>query len=224
MQGRHSFYYWDRDTNEVTPCSIETWGTQMQDGTNRVNFWSTDSPWGGQDIQVSTVFLGVDHNFSTTGPPILWETMIFGMPEESDLNERMWRYASYREAYDGHQSAVRQVKRFLATKRNGVTHEFDFVIKPDWDEMARLVMNKISGIEIDRRSWRMAPEDFDVVKDKHVEIAKLIVEQYERYLLRKGRVIIRKDDLTELAKLLGPMRGALVKRINAILGRSDENV
>lgn len=29
------------------------------------------------DLMVSTVFLGLDHNFGD-GPPILWETMVFG--------------------------------------------------------------------------------------------------------------------------------------------------
>jgi len=29
---------------------------------------------------VSTVFIGVDHNFSEDGPPILWESMVFGGP------------------------------------------------------------------------------------------------------------------------------------------------
>lgn len=28
--------------------------------------------------RVSTVFLGLDHNFDPAGPPILWETVIFG--------------------------------------------------------------------------------------------------------------------------------------------------
>ena len=30
------------------------------------------------DADVSTVFLALDHRFSGDGPPILWETMIFG--------------------------------------------------------------------------------------------------------------------------------------------------
>jgi hypothetical protein len=30
------------------------------------------------DGEVSTVFLGIDHNFSGAGEPVLWETMIFG--------------------------------------------------------------------------------------------------------------------------------------------------
>ena len=30
------------------------------------------------EVSVSTVFLGIDHNFVDEGPPILWETMVFG--------------------------------------------------------------------------------------------------------------------------------------------------
>jgi hypothetical protein len=29
------------------------------------------------EVWISTVFLGIDHNFSGEGPPILWETMTF---------------------------------------------------------------------------------------------------------------------------------------------------
>lgn len=29
-------------------------------------------------VKVSTVFLGLNHRFSSKGPPILWETMVFG--------------------------------------------------------------------------------------------------------------------------------------------------
>jgi len=30
------------------------------------------------DVRVSTTFLGLDHNFFGDGPPLLFETMIFG--------------------------------------------------------------------------------------------------------------------------------------------------
>jgi hypothetical protein len=37
---------------------------------------------------VSTVFLGVDHNFSLTGKvsPVLWETMVFGGTLDQEMN------------------------------------------------------------------------------------------------------------------------------------------
>ena len=35
-----------------------------------------------ENVRVSTVFLGIDHNFLDDGPPILFETMVFGLKEE----------------------------------------------------------------------------------------------------------------------------------------------
>lgn len=52
-------------------------------------------------ITVSTVFLGVDHNWGE-GPPVLFETMIFGGPE----NEYQERYCTWEEAEEGHKRAV----------------------------------------------------------------------------------------------------------------------
>ena len=56
-------------------------------------------------VRVSTVFLGINHNFRG-GDPILFETMIFGGP----LNDEQWRYATYAEAERGHQEAITQAK------------------------------------------------------------------------------------------------------------------
>jgi hypothetical protein len=55
---------------------------------------------GGGEILVSTVFLGLDHNFSGIGPPVLWETLVFGGP----LDEEMHRYTSREAALAGHQA------------------------------------------------------------------------------------------------------------------------
>lgn len=52
-------------------------------------------------VEVSTVFLGLDHQWGD-GPPILFETMIFGGPR----NQTQWRYATWDEAVDGHAYAV----------------------------------------------------------------------------------------------------------------------
>jgi len=53
---------------------------------------------------VSTVFLGVDHAFHG-GPPVLWETIIFGA-EGDELNQEQWRYRSREEALEGHRRAL----------------------------------------------------------------------------------------------------------------------
>ena len=61
------------------------------------------------DISVSTVFLGLDHSFSTPrNSPILWETMIFGGENDQAYQER---YASYEQAIEGHQKAINFIKK-----------------------------------------------------------------------------------------------------------------
>lgn len=59
------------------------------------------------DTEVSTIFLGIEHNFGIKGRPILWETMIFGGP----LDHEMGRYTSYDEALAGHEHWVELAKR-----------------------------------------------------------------------------------------------------------------
>ena len=49
------------------------------------------------DVHVSTVFLGLDHNYGP-GPPLLFETMVFGGP----MNDERYRYATWDEAAAGH--------------------------------------------------------------------------------------------------------------------------
>jgi len=55
------------------------------------------------DVTVSTVFLGVDHNFGS-GPPLVFETMIFGGP----LDETQYRYATRAQALAGHEAAIKE--------------------------------------------------------------------------------------------------------------------
>jgi hypothetical protein len=55
-------------------------------------------------VRISTVFLGIDHSFDD-GPPMLYETMIFGGPH----NEETWRYSTWDEAEIGHAEAIKLV-------------------------------------------------------------------------------------------------------------------
>lgn len=56
------------------------------------------------DIDVSTVFLGLDHSipWDKDKTPVLWETMIFG----GEHNEYQERYTSYKDALEGHEKAL----------------------------------------------------------------------------------------------------------------------
>ncbi len=59
------------------------------------------------DVSVSTVFLGLDRNFSPGGPPILFETSVFG----GSLDGEMSRYVTWGEAEIGHREVVERVQR-----------------------------------------------------------------------------------------------------------------
>ena len=54
-----------------------------------------------KEVTISTVFLGLDHNFGE-GCPALFETMVFG----GKLDEQMERYATWDEAEKGHRKWV----------------------------------------------------------------------------------------------------------------------
>lgn len=59
------------------------------------------------DSVVSTVFLGVDHSFSAGGPPLWYETMIFG----KGFEDEQWRYSTKEEAQEGHRKPLHWSKR-----------------------------------------------------------------------------------------------------------------
>jgi hypothetical protein len=51
-----------------------------------------------ESVEVSTVFLGLDHGYGMTERPILWETMIFGGAHDENCE----RYSTWEEAKRGH--------------------------------------------------------------------------------------------------------------------------
>jgi hypothetical protein len=61
------------------------------------------------EAKVSTVWLGLDHRMTVLdggGPPIIFETMIFGGPHD----EEQWRYSTEVEARAGHELVVAQLR------------------------------------------------------------------------------------------------------------------
>lgn len=55
-------------------------------------------------MEVSTVWLGLDHRYGRSGPPLIFETMIFPVGSREDLYCE--RYATEAEAVGGHRRAV----------------------------------------------------------------------------------------------------------------------
>ena len=60
-------------------------------------------------VRISTVFLGLNHNFMGKGKPLIFETMVFGGKHD----EYQERYSTYKEAEDGHREAVDLVRESL---------------------------------------------------------------------------------------------------------------
>lgn len=90
----------------LVPDLIE-WATWMEAADRHVA--RTEFSAG---VEVSTVFLGLDHRFSGNGPPLLFETIVFGLNMENDA--MMWRYSSWDDAVTGHNATVRKVDDLLA--------------------------------------------------------------------------------------------------------------
>lgn len=94
-------YILKADGTCVLEPDIMKWATQFKNVDRRI----------AQDqigpAMISTVFLGTDHRFGEGGPPILFETMVFGGP----LDEEQERYISRDEAVVGHNAMIMRVQK-----------------------------------------------------------------------------------------------------------------
>src|SRR5215472_10556739 len=97
------FYKLDAD-NRVVETDVWGWAEFFERHDNRVVGYTEIN----SEMLVSTIFLGLDSRVIGEGPPIVFETMIFGGPPE--LDRMMRRYSSYDDAETGHKAAVRQAR------------------------------------------------------------------------------------------------------------------
>jgi hypothetical protein len=94
--------YWKLDGHTPVPATSVEFGAQFEKPeVRRVAYDEIGA------VNVSTVFLGLDHSFRLQGPPLLFETMIFGLDDE---NEYQWRYSTWDEAEAGHARALAAVR------------------------------------------------------------------------------------------------------------------
>lgn len=102
MQLPFRLYVLDADDHVVEVFDFITWGKYMWEGDNRrVAFTQITS-----EIEVSTVFLGIDHRIYGRGPPVLFETLVFGGPVDGSCA----RYTSYDDAETGHHMMVAKAR------------------------------------------------------------------------------------------------------------------
>lgn len=85
-------------------------------------------PYGPGDkeaVLVSTIFLGMDHNFGGKGAPVLFETLA-QCPDGTDFANR---YRTEEEARTGHERILQQVEEHMALHPQ-VLKALDAVIEP----------------------------------------------------------------------------------------------
>lgn len=96
-------YYYVLEGHKAVKADLMTWA-RMFEANNRV-VAQTDIG----DTKVSTVFLGLDHQYGE-GPPLLFETMIFSpIPE---LDQWQDRCTTLEQAETMHESACERVRAF----------------------------------------------------------------------------------------------------------------
>jgi hypothetical protein len=101
----------DERGEKPIPCDLMTWAKWFGKSKNRIvkQEWIDDS-------KVSTIFLGIDHNFDfeEDAPPVLWETMVFNGP----MNNEMDRCSGNREQAEAmHMKMVERVKSLEGQKK-----------------------------------------------------------------------------------------------------------
>jgi len=97
----------DADLREV-PCPyVLAWASWFEHN-HRLRIVAQE--YVGQAF-VSTVFLGLDHNYALQGNPLLYETMIFS-PNDHDP-ELVCRYSTWTQANQGHHNTVTSLKAKL---------------------------------------------------------------------------------------------------------------
>lgn len=106
--GRRVIEHYDRDGK---PLSLMEWARlYSNEEYKRVAETQVGSYW------VSTVWLGIDHNFSRVGPAILFETMVFATSSDMEgLGPDMdcHRWSTEAEALAGHEEVVTLVRATL---------------------------------------------------------------------------------------------------------------
>jgi hypothetical protein len=98
------------DGHTPVPADLETWGCWFETNDRTV----ARTELSGKLI--STVFLGLNHNFSEEGPPEIFEPMVFNAGSWSEL--MCLRCATWDEAVAQHELACESVRSGRLSETN----------------------------------------------------------------------------------------------------------
>ncbi len=92
------YYILDENDNLKSVPTIELWSTWFQDNHRTI---CHDKIKG---VRISTIFMGLDHNFGK-GKPLLFETMVFG----GKRDQYQERYTTKKQAIKGHDKILNEL-------------------------------------------------------------------------------------------------------------------
>jgi hypothetical protein len=127
---KHRFYYLREDKSYIR-CSNDEWSLQMGQLTreNAYNILSNII----KEYRVSTVWLGIDHNFfdfmkSGVQEPQLFETMIIKLDDDTMEKQFLWRYSMWEEAERGHKSVCHWIEKGMPL----TMEHYDVILSEEW--------------------------------------------------------------------------------------------
>lgn len=98
------FSYYDKSVN---PIDFDAFAALKYDADGNVSAYARIGLDRIDDsVEVSTVWLGLNHAFMPGGPPLIFETLIFGGRHDGELQ----RYSTESEALAGHLHAINELR------------------------------------------------------------------------------------------------------------------
>jgi hypothetical protein len=144
-------YYKMLPNGAVEPAEREEWASSFEGDKRRIGRTTVGL------CLVSTVFLGLDHNWGI-GPPILFETMTFArrefMGDEYGGDMSCERYATLVEAQDGHDRAVAKARTL-----NMQFYAVGEIVRAWWTRITQGPRHKrLENMMAKMREWREAQD------------------------------------------------------------------
>lgn len=96
--------YYDRHGDQIT---MDEWSLLFNDHGYKI-VQQTDINAAFEGLTIS---LGIDHNVTMTGPPLIFETMVF----RNGDGDETYRYSTIEEAIAGHEDVLRSLTKKEST-------------------------------------------------------------------------------------------------------------
>jgi len=114
LRPRISTGYYILENDVIHEIDLRTWAEYMEQDPDQNGRRTAQTIWDKFDkpTRLSTIFLGLDHNFSPGGLLVLWETCFFYNEEAPfpDCYSRVLnRYTSLTDAKAGHEKLVQVI-------------------------------------------------------------------------------------------------------------------